>query len=70
MDPQLAGQAPQQLADACSAAPGCVGFTSDGRLKSAIKDALEPWPSEQPAECDGIYVATARSTTGKGEDIS
>ncbi len=61
METKLSGT-PQQMADQCSSTAGCVGFTSDGRMKSAIAENLEAWASEQP--CDGIYVAIARSGTG------
>ena len=61
METKLSGT-PQQMADQCSSTAGCVGFTSDGRMKSAIAENLEAWASEQP--CDGIYVAIARTGTG------
>ncbi|PRW20899.1 RNA helicase [Chlorella sorokiniana] len=53
---------PQQMADKCSETPGCAGFTSDGRMKSAIKEPLEAW-ANPTGDCDGIYAANARTGT-------
>lgn len=63
MEPKLSGT-PQQMADQCSATPGCVAFTSDGVMKSAVKEALDPLPDAGP--CSGIYIATAGTGTGGG----
>lgn len=63
MEPKLSGT-PQQMADQCSATPGCLAFTSDGVMKSAVKEALDPLPDAGP--CGGIYIATAGTGTGGG----
>lgn len=63
LEPKLSGT-PQQMADQCSTTPGCVAFTSDGVMKSAVKEALDPLPDAGP--CGGIYIATAGTGTGGG----
>ena len=51
---QQAGRSAEQLAVLCDTTPGCVGFTTDGVLKSAIAQPLPPWTNLGP--CDGVFV--------------
>jgi len=60
--PQLIGKSAVQLTTACNEAPGCVGFTSSGWLKSRIKapGLWDDWPTASDAvgPCNGLFVRT------------
>ena len=56
-DPQRsAGISAVQRAVLCDAIPKCVGFNSNGLLKSSLLP-LEPWPNAGP--CDGVFIKAA-----------
>lgn len=55
--PQRLGLTVPQLGKLCNETAGCVGFSSSGWLKSAIKLQLDPAPG---LPCDGLFIKGAR----------
>lgn len=53
---QRTGMSAKQLGALCGTTPGCVGFSSDGWLKSRVRPAAEWVPTLSQGACDGLFM--------------